>query len=111
MQFWPKYCTVLLGPHLTSCARRLQRDRGLGALDLHGEAAGQVQDAGQALALLRAEAGYAALLPGEPVLAGGGLQVVSQLHSVSRQQHVLSRGASKLLLCRVFVKDGAKLCW
>ena len=61
---------------------RLQRDRGLGALHLHGEAAGQVQDTGQALALLRAETGHAALLRGEPVLARGGLEIISQPESV-----------------------------
>ena len=54
-------------PDTTNYNCRLQRDRGLGALHLHGEAAGQVQDTGQALALLRAEAGHAPLRCREPV--------------------------------------------
>ena len=71
-------------PHLTSFDGRLQRDGGLGALYLHGEVAGQVQDAGQALALLRAEAGHAALCCREPVQPGGRLKIVSEDSEVSR---------------------------
>ena len=71
-------------PHLTSSDGRLQRDGGLGALYLHGEVAGQVQDAGQALALLRAEAGHAALCCREPVQPGGRLKIVSEDSEVSR---------------------------
>ena len=72
-------------PQLTSFDGRLQRDGGLGALDLHGEVAGQVQDAGQALALLRAEAGHAALRCREPVQSGDRrLKIVSKDSEVSR---------------------------